>query len=117
MSRQPGPILCGRVLDAYGQPVADADVVVWTGLASFFKSYETTTNASGGYAISPVSGARIFHEDEGIYYYQFRISISHAGYKESHSDLVKVPNIDRYRCVKDPAQFFAAGSLTHMVNR
>lgn len=78
------PILWGRVLDASGEPVPNANVVLYTGLASFFFVGETRSDTHGEYRFQINGGARTL--DESV-----NRSIYRMGLRLEHPNLPKPP--------------------------
>ena len=101
VNRKPGPVLHGRVVDSAGQPVAGADVVIWSGLATWFKVHECRTNGRGEFSMAPVMGARIFPGDDTAGAIPLRIVATHTDYGDSPPHFTRVPDVDRSECRVD----------------
>ncbi len=99
------PVLKGCVTDAEGNPVADARIALYAGLATGWKAASSQTNAKGEYVFDPCRhGALILDEENQRWDYFISMTVLHPGLKSAGGKSwwdVHVPQIDRHVIKKD----------------
>ena len=99
------PVLKGSVLDVDGNPIAEAKITLYGGLATRWEVASVQTDAKGEYVFDPCRhGAMILDEENQRWDYFIGMTISCKGFKSTDGKEwwdVRVPQIDRHVVMKN----------------